>query len=150
MSVQPLLTFDDVQRCAPSPAENPLRAEWQRFHRENPEVWAMFVRFTLEALAAIKRQRAQPAAGATGAARIGARMVWERMRWECSVGAVSQPFRLNDHLVPYYARHFVETHAEGRQRDDDGKLAPVFELRGEQGPVIQQEPPRAPQKWDDL
>lgn len=98
----PLLPFSD-------PADPKLEA-WHKFHRENPRVWFLFERFALEALRSC------------GSRRIGARMVWERIRWETRV-AVDLPGdspKLNDHLVPYYAREFVRVHP---------RHAGAFELR---------------------
>jgi uncharacterized protein YbjT (DUF2867 family) len=82
-------------------------AAWHRFHMANPQVWELFERFSL-ALAATGR-------------RGGARLVWERMRWELITttrGAVE--FKLNDHFPPFYARLFLERHPE---------LAGFFETR---------------------
>lgn len=95
-----------------------LQAAFLEFHRANPGVWGLFERFTLEAVRA----------GASK--RIGARMVWERIRWETRVASSAREGapRLNDHHVPYYARLFMERHPE---------LGPVFETR-----ALAQEKPR--------
>lgn len=86
------------------------QAAFETFHAAHPEVWRLFERFALEALRS------------DGSRRIGARMVWERIRWESRV-AVDLPGdkpKLNDHHVPYYARLFLQTHSH---------LGPVFETR---------------------
>lgn len=86
------------------------RAAFEAFHAENPRVWELFERFTLEAVRA------------GGSRRIGARMVWERIRWETRVAvdlAGGSP-KLNDHHVPYFSRLFLDRHPE---------LGQVFETR---------------------
>lgn len=90
---QAVLDFDPRRRDA--------REAFYRFHADNPEVWTLFERFALEAADA-------------GASRIGARLVWERLRWEGLVRATrgGEPFKLNDHLVPFYARLFLQRHPE--------------------------------------
>lgn len=100
----------DPQPDLPFIDENPLEAAWRKFHRENPRIYALFERFTREALAGGSRQR------------LGARMVWERIRWELFVGTSGERshYRMNDHHVPYYAREFL-------RRNPD--LGSVFELR---------------------
>jgi hypothetical protein len=72
---------------------------WREFHRETPQVFAMFERFALQALG-------------NGSRKIGARMVWERMRWETRVATdlPGEPWKLNDHHVPFAARLFMERH----------------------------------------
>lgn len=89
---------------------SPRELAWRKFHATNPGVFAMFERFALEALRNGARDR------------VGARMVWERMRWETTIAPVdaTSAWRLNDHHVPYYARLFMERHP---------RLGRVFEVR---------------------
>lgn len=68
-------------------------AAWVAFHRANPCVFGLFLRFAREARAA------RPG-------KIGARMVGERIRWATSIEirrADPGP-KINDHVWPYYAR----------------------------------------------
>lgn len=63
----------------------------------HPEVWRLFERFAVEALRA--------------GVRIGAKAIWERMRWETRVtqtlpGAPA----LNNNFTPFYARLFDAKH----------------------------------------
>lgn len=65
---------------------------WSAFHRDNPQVFEMFLRFARQAKAA-------------GRERFGARLIWERLRWHSSIELRSDdPWRLNDHHVGYYSR----------------------------------------------
>ena len=91
---QRVMDFDPKRRVR--------REDFYRFHAENAHVWELFESFALELAAA-------------GAVRIGARLVWERLRWEGIVSTSSRwsgPFKLNDHLVPFYARLFLQRHPE--------------------------------------
>lgn len=80
-------------------AERAARA-WRAFHNANPQVWDLFERFALELVAAGRRHA-------------GARMIWERMRWEILLTTRGDvEFKLNDHWPPFYARLFLEQHPE--------------------------------------
>jgi hypothetical protein len=88
--------FDSL---TPEQRERTIRAEFQEFNAAHPEVYAMFERFALEAL---RFRRV-----------IGAKAVWERMRWETSVGSEqAEDFRLNNNFTAYYSRLFMERHPE--------------------------------------
>ena len=80
---------------------------WADFHKANPAVYATFERFALEAL---KHRR-----------KFGARMIWERMRWEVLIVTRGSDYKLNDHYTPFYARLFMREHPEH---------AGCFETRG--------------------
>ena len=77
-----------------------MRAECNQFHRDNPEVWTMFVRFSREKIA-------------LGYAHYGAKAVMERIRWETSTGASQPELKINDHYTAFYARRFNQ--ADGRE-----------------------------------
>lgn len=95
--------------------------EFLEFDRENPQVWDLFERFTFELVRA-------------GAKKFGARMVWERMRWETRVRTSDTDYRLNDHWVPHYARKFMAAYPQ-----HDG----LFETRS-MGPKDDPEAPGMP------
>jgi hypothetical protein len=85
---------------------------WAEFHTRHPAVFDLFCKFARQARAA------------RGSARIGARMVGERIRWHSFVDVESTDgeFKFNDHLWPYYARLAMAVHAD---------LAGAFERRDE-------------------
>lgn len=72
-----------------------------RFHRENPRVWELFVRFTFEV---IER----------GFSRYSAYAVFERIRWETDEADYDgrSTFKLNNNYRPYYARWFMARYPE--------------------------------------
>lgn len=76
-----------------------LKAEFEAFHKENPQVYEMFRRFTFQAIDAGRKE-------------FGAKMVWERCRWTSMIETNDSPFRLNNNWVSAYARKFMEDHPE--------------------------------------
>ena len=92
----------------PTPPPLPERfAAFLAFHRDNPNVFELFVRFAKEAAAA--------------RAKFGAHMIGERIRWYVNVETSSDDgLKLNDHHLPYYSRL-----AMGRHPELDG----LFEVR---------------------
>lgn len=63
---------------------------WQEFYALNPHIYELFERFAVEAFGKGKR--------------VGARNIWEKIRWELAVETESEDWKLNDHACPYYAR----------------------------------------------
>lgn len=72
---------------------------FEEYHAQNPHIYEAFKRFTLEATA-------------NGRTRLSARMVVERLRWESMVRAVDGEYKINDHIIPFYARLFVQDFPE--------------------------------------
>lgn len=73
--------------------------EFLKFHQQNPQVWVLFEKFTLEC---INR----------GFKRYSADAVIHRVRWETDIVTVGGIFKINDHHVTYYARMFHANHLE--------------------------------------
>lgn len=91
------------------------RAEaFRRFHEANPQVFEALKRLALHARAR------RPGA------RIGIRLLWERLRWELliEVEATGPGPRLNDHHPPFYARLL----------NREPGLEGVFEIREHRAP----------------
>lgn len=83
------------------------QAFW-RFHRANPRVYELLVRYARQAVAA-------------GRGHFGIRMIWERLRWYVLVETQDPTgIKLNDHFHSRYARLVM------LQEDDLGHL---FETR---------------------
>lgn len=75
-------------------------AKFRLFHEQNPQVYKLWDAYTKEALA-------------KGVKRIGSQMIMERIRWEQKINInTNDDFKLNDHLVPYYARLWMEKNPE--------------------------------------
>lgn len=75
-------------------------AEWAaEYMKANPKVYQMFAHFAWEAIMAMPGKV------------IGARMVWERMRWETDVRGDGE-YRLNNNAIPFLAREFMRRNPE--------------------------------------
>ena len=91
---------------------------FQQFHEENPDIYER-----LKALALHARTR--------GKARLGIRLLWERMRWDLTVETydANSDYKLNDHYTRFYARLLMaqEPALEGlfeiRERSDNEEAA---------------------------
>ena len=91
-----------------NPLLPPRFAAFVQFHRANPRIYGLFIRFALEG-------------AVSGRKRFGARMVGERIRWYCNVETRSKDeFKVNDHHWPYYARMAML---------DEPSLEGIFERR---------------------
>lgn len=84
-----------------------LFARASKFDEENPMVWDLFVRFSLQAKS-------------NGRDYMGAKAVIERIRWYTSVETTGPLFKLNNSHTAYYARKFLHKHPH---------LAGFFKLR---------------------
>lgn len=84
---------------------------WCEFHRDNPDIFRLFVQFAKQAKAA-------------GRERYGAHAIGERIRWHVMVETRSADgFKVNDHHWPYYSRLAMLTEPD---------LVGVFERRDAQ------------------
>ncbi len=67
---------------------------FEKFHAENPEVWQLFQRFALEAVA-------------SGAAHYSAHAIIHRIRWHTEIETRDfDGLKINNNFFPYYARMF--------------------------------------------
>jgi hypothetical protein len=65
------------------------------YHRDNPEIYVEFERLTLKAIAA-------------GRKNYGANGIVELIRWNTTVIARNDKFKINNNYAPHYARMFEE------------------------------------------
>lgn len=72
-------------------------AAWEKFHADHPEVWKWFERFAFEALH-------------SGAQKVLAYLIANRIRWHVGVERREGIIALNNNFVPYYARLWREKH----------------------------------------
>lgn len=105
MSAPCCLQADDQLELPLGAPGSRLEAAFEEFDRENPHIYLAFARFTLEAVRA-------------GRSKIGAKLIWERLRWYTAVEAHRAPgtpapeYRLNNNWTAYYARKFMRDHPE--------------------------------------
>lgn len=82
------------------PGPEPTIAEaFERFHAENPEVYATLRRLAFE----WKKRRAD---------RCGMKMLFEVARWQMNLKTTGEPFVLNNNFTSYYARLLMENEPE--------------------------------------
>ena len=76
-----------------------MKEQFDRFHRENPQVYELFRKFTYQVIDA-------------GRKNFGAKAVMERIRWSTMVETKGDAYRLNNNYTAYYARMFMAAHPE--------------------------------------
>jgi len=76
-----------------------LDDRFQQYHHDNPHVFPLFVRFTLEA-----KKR--------GFKNFGAKAVFERIRWHMNFETIGDPFKINNSYTALYVRLLESEHPE--------------------------------------
>ena len=101
--------------------QDELEQAAREFHAENPEVWRLFVRFTLEAVG-------------RGFNTYSVAAIFERIRWESDQADAEgrSTFKLNNNHRAYYARWFMATYPQCRGffrlRDQPSKHQDAIDL----------------------
>lgn len=75
------------------------KAKFLNYHNDNPVVFNMFERFTMNAIK-------------SGRKNFGAKLVGERLRWYSQVETKNDIFKINNNYISFYARMFEEKHPE--------------------------------------
>jgi hypothetical protein len=84
--------WDTITLAATIVHEETIDARFQSFHADNPRVYELLVRFSLQ----LKHR---------GYEHAGISLIWERMRWEMSLETVDPDgFKLNNDYRSRYAR----------------------------------------------
>jgi len=76
-----------------------LKRKWWEYHKNNPQVYALFCSFTWQL---IER----------GHKNYSAKAVFERIRWHTDVETKGEPFKLSNNHTAYYARLFMHDFPE--------------------------------------
>lgn len=97
----PRSVYDDAPDC------RSLKARFEEFHRDNPEVY-------LELLKLARRARRE------GMERVSIKMLYEVVRWHRLLATTDREFKLNNNWHASYARKLMAEHVE---------LAGLFETR---------------------
>jgi hypothetical protein len=82
-------------------------SRFREYHATNPEVYQWFKKFAFQKIRA-------------GAKHVGAKAIFERIRFDSPVMASGDPFKVNNIFTPYYARLFMR---------DFPQYAGIFETR---------------------
>lgn len=75
-----------------------VQEKFRQYHKDNPEVWALFVRFAQELKAA-------------GVTRYSSQGIFHRIRWETVLKSKGD-FKVNNTFSPDYARKLMEEYPE--------------------------------------
>tara|TARA_R110000796_G_scaffold43000_2_gene105861 strand:- start:4219 stop:4494 length:276 start_codon:yes stop_codon:yes gene_type:complete len=72
-----------------------LKQKFDDWHKENPEVYVLFCKFTLQA-------------SERGHKRLSAWMIVNRIRWETAVVTTGDDYKVSNDFIALYARKFME------------------------------------------
>jgi len=99
-----------AESAAEGDADGPvtLAEKFEKFDRENPAVYAAFVRL------------ADEWARRTGGRKIGIGALAERVRWELALQTNDPDYKINNNFRAFYVRKLIKEHP---------RFAPLFELR---------------------
>jgi hypothetical protein len=97
-----------------------MRGTVNEFHKRHPEVWDLFVRFTLEMIG-------------RGFSKYSSKAIFERIRWEKDAGGDGKTqFKLNNNYTAFYARRFMKMYPKHlgffRTREQTSKDLPATNL----------------------
>lgn len=73
---------------------NNWAGQFELYDKANPQIWEMFKKYARELLLA-------------GRSHAGAKMIMERIRWETTVSAQGDGFKINNNYAAYYARKLM-------------------------------------------
>jgi len=76
-----------------------LKEKWWAWHKENPQIYELFERFTMDAIR-------------KGHKRLSAWLIVNRIRWETMVETTGEDFKISNDFIAYYARLFMALHPE--------------------------------------
>lgn len=71
---------------------------FDNFHKKNPKVYDMFLRYAFEIL---KKEK-----------KISSKLIINRIRWEVYMETDGEPYRINDAFTAHYARLFIKDYPE--------------------------------------
>ena len=91
--------MDSDASTAPAKHASALKMKWWAWHRQNPQVYVLFERFTFEA---IRR----------GHKRLSAWLIVNRIRWETTVVTRGDDFKISNDFIAFYSRLFMHNHPE--------------------------------------
>ena len=84
----------------PAAVPDRIQEQFERFDAEHPEVYKYFEQATRDLIA-------------SGRARVGAKDIWERLRWYTRAGGPAQTqYRLNNNYTARYVRKLIAAHPE--------------------------------------
>jgi hypothetical protein len=75
------------------------QAEFDQWHKNNPDIWKYFERFSFEAID-------------KGHKKISHWLIINRIRWEVFIVTTGEDFKISNGLIAFYARLWRSTHPQ--------------------------------------
>ena len=79
--------------------ETSLLNRFHEFHKDNPEVYELFKKFTFQAIG-------------KGHQRLSAWMIANRIRWETQIETVNDDYKISNDYIALYSRKFMKDHPQ--------------------------------------
>ena len=76
-----------------------LKQQWWLWHKENPEVYELFKKFTFNAID-------------RGHQKFSHWLIMNRIRWETNIDTVGDEFKIRNDYIAFYARLFMVDYPE--------------------------------------
>lgn len=99
MNAVQLNLFADTETPRAANDNDNWEARFEAFHRDNPHVYELFKKYTLEAIA-------------SGRETYSTISIFERIRWYTDIETQGDPFKINQNFATYYGRQFMRDHPE--------------------------------------
>ena len=77
-----------------TPLHEDKKKKWWAWHKENPQVWNLFQKFTFQAIRSGRKNYSHWA-------------IIQRIRWETDIVTKGNPFKISNDWIAYYARYFM-------------------------------------------
>lgn len=90
---------DEIMDEGDSIVSKHIEKKFEVYHRDNPHVYDLFIKFSTQAKESGKKQ-------------YSAKSVFERMRWHVDIETVGETFKLNNNYTAYYARKIMQDYSE--------------------------------------
>ena len=90
------------------------KVRWWKWHKNSPEVWKLFQKFTFEAVR-------------TGRKHYSHWAIIQRIRWETDIITKGSSFKISNDFICYYARYFIHSYP---QHKDFFVIKPLKHERG--------------------
>jgi hypothetical protein len=90
---------DDEEPKKKAKKRENLKQAWWAWHKENPDVYRLFDKFTREAIS-------------RGHRRLSAWLIINRVRWETSIVTTGNDFKISNDFIAFYSRLFMALNPE--------------------------------------
>ena len=78
---------------------NDIKPKWWAWHKENPEVYELFKKFTMQVIATDRKKYSHWA-------------IMNQIRWHTEIQTSGSKFKISNNYIAYYARLFAHDHPQ--------------------------------------